>query len=96
MKKKSHLLVLTCAATLLSSPLGALAHDTVSRLDEGGPIVLAQATQKAKPAPSGQCREGQAWRCNAVDGKQKCACVTTGSPRKKYFPKSTRPVIRID
>jgi len=85
-KKKSHLLVLTCAATLLSSPLGALAHDTVSRLDEGGPIVLAQATQKAKPAPSGQCREGQAWRCNAVDGKQKCACVTTGSPRKKYFP----------
>jgi len=96
MKKKSRLLVLTCAGTLLSSPLGALAHDAASPLDEGRPIMLAQATQKAKPAPSGQCREGQVWRCNAVERKQKCACFTTGSPRKKSFPKSTRPVIRID
>ena len=96
--KMSRLLVLACAATLMCDPLAVVADDGAAQPDERRPIVLAQATQQSKTVLSAQCREGQVRRCNTVEGKQKCACVTEGkSPRAKAkIGKSTRPVIRID
>jgi hypothetical protein len=81
--RTSCFLVLTCAATLLSNPLAALANDLAAPLSKGRSIVvLAQATQNAKPALSAQCRQNQVRRCNTVAGQQKCACVPKGeSPR---------------
>ena len=82
MKKNLHVLVLACIATLLSNPATTLADDAVSPLDGRRPVVLAQATQKAKSAPGGQCREGQLRQCNSIGGQQRCACVPKAkSPR---------------
>jgi hypothetical protein len=81
-------LALACTALLLSSPMAVLANDGAALPDDRRPIVLAQVTPKSKAKLSAQCPQGQVRRCNAVEGKQKCACVPKGTRAMKGKPQT--------